>query len=293
MKHVQKFAVAMLAIIVAGCGGSGNQAASKTVVNGTPRLEAIVKVLRTNLQHPTQWTDAQLLDPQTPGLQADLIDPTVFGITDPTNVECGDKLVFQVVYYSADGKRHIVPNVTFTSSDTSGTYGILAANTGDYIAGLVPTTSPLVVSGNYGGVDYAAEYDLKIHQVRVIGSVLAQGTNANALIGSKVQFYNAAGLVVDTVTVQSDGSIRASVPVVATSFTVVADSVPSTFYQSFGYLGLQYDASVVSCFAPLPTGLSVGTTTLPGAIYVSPRTDAGKPASTGCSGPVARIIRHI
>ncbi len=293
MKHVQKFAVAFLAVIVAGCGGTGNQAASKTVVNGTPRLEAIVKVLRTNLQHPTQWTDAQLVNPQTPGLQADLLDPTVFGIVDPTNIECGDKIIFQVVYYSADGTRHIVPNVNFASSDTSGTYGILAANTGEYIASVVPTTTPLVVSGSYGGFEYTSEYDLKIHQVRVIGSVLAQGTNANSLPGSKVQFFNAEGAVVDTVTVQSDGSIRASVPVVATSFSVVADSVPATFYQSFGYLGLQYDAGVVSCFAPLPSGLTVGTTNLPGAIYVAPRSDAGKPASSGCSGPVARTIKHL
>jgi len=292
MKHVQKFAVAMLALIVVGCGGSGNgPSSSKSIANGTPRVEAIVKVLPTNLQHPSQWTAAQLANPQTPGLQADLINPTVFGIQDPTNIECGQYMVFQVVSYSADGlTRNILPGATFVSSDTTGNYGTLSGNTGDFVAGSTATTTPLTITGTVNGVSYSANYDIKIKQVLVIGSVLAQGTNANQLAGSMVQFYDVNGLQVGLVSIQSDGSFRASVPTIAASFTVVADTIPGTFYHSFNYLGLQYDAGVATCFAPLPTGLSIGTVALPGVIYVAPRVaGAGTPPSTGCSNsPVTK-----
>jgi hypothetical protein len=295
MKHVLKFAIATLALVAVGCGGSGNQPAPSTitVANGTPRIEAIVKVLPTNLMHPDTWTPAQLLNPQTPGLQADLINPTVFGIQDPTNIECGEKMVFQVVTYSTDGTRNILP-ATFTSSDATGVYGTLAGNTGDYTAGNTATSQPFTVTGTVNGSSYSTQYDIKIEQVRLLGTVLTQGTNANQLAGTLLQFYNASGALVDTVTVQSDGSFRASVPVVATSFTVVADSIPQTFYQSSNYLGLQYDAGVVTCFAPLPSGLTVGTTSLTGTVYVSPRvTGQGTPPSTGCSdsGGKAHVIK--
>jgi len=295
MMHVQKFTVAMLALIVVGCGGGGNGA--PPVVNPgvtTPTVEAVVKVLRTNLQHPNNWTDAQLVNPQTPGLQPDLINPTVFGIQDPTNIQCNEQVVFQVVTYSADGTRNILP-ATFATSDAAGTYGNLATNTGDFLAGNSSTSSPLSVSGTVNGASYSAFYDIKVDQVRLLGQVLAQGTNANQLAGSLIQFFNATGGLVDTVTVASNGTFRASVPTVATSFTIVPDTLPATFYHSFNYLGLQYDSGVVSCFAPLPTGLSAGTVSLPNVIYVSPRVSGqGTPPSTGCSdsGGVAHVIKH-
>jgi len=292
MKHVLKFAVALLVLAVIGCGGSGNGTPSTlgTVTNQNVRLEAIIQVLPTNLMHPSMWTPAQLLNPQTPGLQADLIDPTVFGVMDPLNIECGQQIVFQLVYYtiSSTGSlvRNIVPNATFQSSDATGAYGTLALNTGDYLAGGTATPQALSISGSANGITYSAFYGIKIDQVQVLGSVLAQGTNANQLAGSQVQFYNSAGALVDTVTVQYDGSIRASVPNLTTSFTVVADSLPQGFYQSFGYEGLQYDAGLVGCFAPLtlPNGITSGTITLPGTILVAPRvTGQGTPPATGCS----------
>src|SRR5476649_1039848 len=115
MKHVQIVAAALLAFAVVGCGGSGNGTPAAKINGATPRVEAIVQVLRTNLQHPDQWTDAQLLNPQTPGLQADLINPLVFGIEDPTNIQCNEQVVFQLVNYGADGTRNIIP-ATFVSS---------------------------------------------------------------------------------------------------------------------------------------------------------------------------------
>jgi hypothetical protein len=293
MKHVQKFAFAIVAMIVAGCGGSGNGAPATNIASASPRVEAIVKVLRTNLQHPNNWTDAQLLNPQTPGLQADLVNPTVFGIQDPTNIQCNEQVVFQVVTYSADGTRNILP-ATFASSDATSVYGNLATNTGDYLAGNSPTTTPLSITGTVNGLSFSTFYNVKVDQVRLLGSVLAQGTNANQLSGALIQFFNATGGLVDTVTVASDGTFRASIPTVATSFTIVADTIPGSFYQSYNYLGLQYDAGNVSCFAPLPTGLASGTTSLSGVIYVTPRvTGQGTPAATGCadSGEIAHVIK--
>jgi hypothetical protein len=291
MKHVQKFAAALFAMAVVGCGGSGNGSAPKVIPFGAPRMEAIVKVLRTNLQHPNNWTDAQLANPQTPGLQADLINPTAFGIQDPTNIECNEQMVFQVVNYSPDGTRNILAATQFMSSDATGVYGTLSANSGDYLAGNSPTTAPLSVSGIVNGVVYSTFYDIKVDQVRLLGSVLAQGTNANQLAGTLVQFFDTTGALVDTVTVQSDGTIRASVPTVAASFTVVADTIPGTFYHSFNYLGLQYDAGNVSCFAALPNGLASGTTTLPGVIYITPRVNGQPtPPPTGCSDAVSGSV---
>lgn len=293
MKHTLKFAMGLLAVLAVGCGGSGNGPSSVVVSGSTPRVECIVYVQTTNLMHPSEWTAAQLLNPQTPGLQADLINPTVFGLQDPTNIECGEQMVFQVVTYSPDGTRNILPNVTWSSSDSTNVYGSLATNTGEYIVGNTSTTSPQTVAGVYNGVTYSAIYDVKIDQVRLIGSMFAQGTNANQLAGSLLQFFNTSGALVDTVTVQSDGSFRASVPTVATTFTIVADAEPAAFYQSFNYLGLQYSAGQVTCLAPLPSGLTIGTTIMPGAVYVPPRV-AGQPTptSTGCSDQ-GGIAKHV
>jgi len=304
MKQVQKFSVALLAMLAIGCGGGGNGSVHVPggILNGTPRVEAIVKVLRTNLMHPSLWTDAQLADPTNMAVKADLINPTVFGVQDPNDIECNEQITFQLVSYASDGTRNILPGVTFVSSDATGVYGNLAGNTGDYLAGNAATppppgntmiATPLTLSAMYNGTQYSALYQLKIDQVRVLGTVLAQGTNADQLVGTKVQFFNSAGALVDSTTVQFDGSFRASVPVVATSFTILADTIPDSFYHSFNYLGLQYDAGVVTCFAPLPTGLVTGTTSLAGTIFVSPRVaNQGTPPSTGCSdsGGVAHII---
>jgi len=289
MKHVQKITVAMLAVAIWGCGGSGGGSSSPTTtLNLNPRVEAIVTVQRTNLMHPDQWTDAQLNDPTNLAVKADLIDPTVFGVQDPKNIEIGESMTFQLVNYTPDGVRHILSGVAFANSDSSSSFGVLAANTGQFIAGNAPTTAPLFVSASFNGQVYSVEYDLKIRQVRVLGTVLDGGTNAADLAGSQVQFFDGTGKLVDTVTIQFDGSIRASVPTVTATFTVFGDSLPDTFYHSFTYGGLQYDASATGCVPSMPTGLNIGTTTLPATILVTPRV-AGQatPPSTGCgTGPV-------
>lgn len=307
MKHVQKFAAAILALTVVGCGGSGNGTPTASIAGATPRVEAIVQVLRTNLMHPgvnpatgqLYWTDAQLLNPQTPGLQADLINQTVFGIQDPTNIQCNEQLVFQLVNYSADGTRNIIP-ATFTSSDTGGLYGNLSGNTGVYLAGNSPTPPPspttgsLSVTATADGQTYSTFYNIKVDQVRLIGSVSAPGATQSQLNQILVEFFNASGGLVDTVTVATDGTFRASVPTVATSFTVVADTIPSAFYQSYSYGGNQYTAGLVTCFAGLPTGLIAGATVLPSTVSITPRVAGqGTPTPTGCSDALpAKMIKR-
>ncbi len=290
MKQVQKFAYAMLALAAIGCGGSGNgtSTTASTVTTSTPRIEAIVKVLPTNLLHPSQWTAAQLLNPQTPGLQADLINPNVFGVQDPNNFQAGEQYVFQLVSYTTTAAgvvRNILSNVSFASTDPTNLYGNLANNTGDFSAGTNKTTSTLSVTAESKNSNYMASYSIQTDQVRLIGTVLAQGTNANQLAGTKLNFYDGTGLLVGSVTVEYDGTFRASVPTTATGFTVVADSVPGTFYQSYNYLSTQYDAGVSGCdgTATLPVGLTVGTATLAGPVYVAPKVaNQGPPPSTGC-----------
>jgi hypothetical protein len=313
MKNVLKFAVAMLAAVVVGCGGGGTGPATKVTPPAIkPHVECIVKVLRTNLMHPngwtdaefaalqaqypnltfyqSGWTDAQLADPTNPAVYADLIDKTAFGIQDPLNIQCGEQMVFQVVNYSANGTRNILPGTSFQSSD-GGTFGTLAGNTGDYIAGNSPTTSNLAMTGTINGFSYFTTYAIKIDQVRLIGKVLVEGTNALLTpdpthnYPPQIQFFNQAGGLVDTVAIAEDGTFRASVPTLAASFTVVGDSLPSAYYQSFQYLGLQYNASQVTCYAPLPTGMQNGTVTIPGIVYIAPNDGSGLPTADGCSGP--------
>ena len=296
MKHVQKFLIAAMGLTVFGCGGTGGgiKISQPTVLNATPRLECIVAVQRTNLMHPDQWTAAQLQDPTNMDVKADLYDQTVFGAQDATNIEEGEQMIFQLAYYTTDNSgnvvRHVIPSgVTYSTSDINSTYGVLAANTGQLTVGNNATTQPLYITASYNGATYGLEYDVKIRQVRVLGQVLDENTNQPLLAGSQVQFFNSSNQLIDTVTVQFDGSIRGCVPTNTTSFTVSGDSLPSGYYRSYTYSSLRYDASKVSCFAPAPSNLLVGTTVLPSAILVSPRVQGqGTPQSTGCSGPVRK-----
>jgi len=289
MKHVPKLTFAVLAAVLCGCGGTGGGSPKPTTsLNLNPRVECIVTVQRTNLMHPDEWTDAQLADPTNLQVKADLIDPTVFGVQDPTNIEEGEEMTFQLVNYTAAGQRQILQNVSFQSSDSGSTFGVLASNTGQYVAGASATTQPLFVSATFNGQTFATQYDIKIRQVRVLGTVLDGSNNAADLAGAQVEFFDQSGTLVDTVTVQFDGSFRASVPTITTQFTIFGDSLPDTFYHSFSYGGLQYDANPVGCIPAMPTGLVVGTTILPSTLLVTPRVSGqSTPPSTGCnSGPV-------
>ncbi len=182
MKHVQNFATAAIALLVVGCGGTGNNSnpgPGPNPVGPNSRLEAIVKILPTNLQHPGAWTLDQLNNPQsvasssqnlipagTP-LQQDTINPSIFGVQDPANFQVGEEYVFQVVNYTPDPAqpsgydRNIVPGATFVSTDATGVYGTMAGNTGDYIAGSTTTSTPIIVGANVNGNSYSTAMSIK------------------------------------------------------------------------------------------------------------------------------------
>ena len=315
MKHVQKFAFAMLALVAVGCGGSGSGTPSTTISGSTSNyyVEAIVKIETTNLKGDKTWTAAQLLNPQTPGLQADLINPTVFGVVDPMNIQAGEEVVFQLVTYPKDSNgnfilnsaglpvRNILP-ATFSSSDTSGTYGSFAGSTGEYIAGSAKSTGNFAITAFYKGATFTTNYAIQVDQVRLIGNLLGQGlssTSGAQLFHTQLQFFDGNGSLVDTVTAQYDGSFRASVPSTVQTFTVVPDSIPAAFYQSYSYsfnvggtvTSYQYDAGVGGCdgtalvFPPSTTAPSIGTTSMPQTIYIQPRSSGAILGSTGCQEP--------
>ncbi|MDR3692793.1 MAG: hypothetical protein P4L46_25660 [Fimbriimonas sp.] len=306
MKHVQKFLVAALGVSIVGCGGTGaTQKVVSTVLNSTPRIECIVAVQPNNLKHPDAWTQQQLQDPTNMSVKADLYDPTVFGVQDPTNIEATEQMIFQLVYYSTSPSgvttRNIISSgVSFTTSDRGSVYGVLASNTGQFNASSTASTSPLFVSATYNGMSYASEYDVRHRQARIIGTVLDANTNMPVLAGTNVQFYDSSNTLVDTVTVQFDGSIRASVPTNTKTFTVQGDTLPSGYYRQFSYNAQTFDASVVACFTPIqilsdPTNqiLPVATSSLPYNILVEPRV-AGEPtpAPTGCTDTGLAVVHH-
>ncbi|AIE86457.1 hypothetical protein [Fimbriimonas ginsengisoli] len=285
MKHVQSYAAAFLALALIGCGGSSdNRSSGGDPLAGlsTPRIEAIVRVERASLMHPDQFSDEQLLDPTNQAVFNDLIPSakTVFGFQDPLNFQTGENFVFQLAAYRSDGSRVVLP-ATFTSSDTAGTFGVIASNTGTFNASNQATNVSQTVRAQYNGVEYQTQYAVKERQARIVGSVKLDGGNAPANV--ILQFYNVDGLVVGTVNTATNGTYRASVPQGAVSFTVVGNSVPDSVYRVFTYEGLVFEDSNPGCKAPLPA-LSIGTQQL-SDITLTTRVpgDAG-PTPTGCGG---------
>jgi len=286
MKHVQSFAVAFTALVIVGCGGSGTNHNTTVVPTGdlsTPRVEAIVRVERTNIKHPNNWTDDQLLDPTNLALQADLIDPTVFGYQDPTNFQTGERFIFQLAAYHADGTRVILP-ATFSTLDLSGTYGNLGTNSGAFDASLKATSSDQTMLAVYNGNTYQAIYDVKERQARVIGKVQLQTTNA-PVAGVVVDFYDQNNFLSSKVTTAPDGTFRASAPIASVKFSVDPHSLSTSIYNVFVFGGPTYAAGNPDCEAPLPA-LVVGTNPALGTIDLVPAV-AGQPQPTtdGCVGP--------
>jgi hypothetical protein len=84
----------------------GNNPPDETL--SQPRIEAVVRIERTNLRDPNQYTNDELLDPQAVD-PADLIVPTVYGVQDLLNFQTNESYYFQLVAYSDSGRRVILP----------------------------------------------------------------------------------------------------------------------------------------------------------------------------------------
>jgi len=285
MKYLQAYAAAVMALLLIGCGGSDGKGGTTPVDNGnlgTPRIEAIVRVSRASLQHPDNFTNQELLDPTNQEVYNDLkvSAKTVFGLQDPLNFQIGENFIFQLVAYDqTTGERVILP-ATFASSDIVGAYGQLGENSGSFDASNTATADNQTMFANYNGHHYEVQFAVRPRQARVVGKILAAGTNA-PIAGIQLLFYTNSGQFVGQVTSAADGTYRASVPTSAFEFTVEGNTIAPSNWREFTYNSLTFDASNPDCRATLPA-LQQGTQTL-GSIYITPRTSAQPPLS-GCSG---------
>src|SRR5688572_22040057 len=111
MKRVHLFAIALLGLIAligcAGDGDGGTTGLTGNIVPGVPRVEAVVVVDRSNLKDPSKYTDAELRDP-TKVDPNDLINPNLFGVADPRNIQTQEAYWFQLVTYDNAGNRIIL-----------------------------------------------------------------------------------------------------------------------------------------------------------------------------------------
>lgn len=291
MKHLLVSVVAGLALVVAGCGGNGSDHKSSgdsTADIGTPRIEAVVSVSRTNLIEPTKYTDEQLLDPTVVN-PADLIDPTIYGIQDPLNFQTSESFQFQLVGYTASGTRVVLP-ASFTSEDTDNLYGNLG-DSGKFQASTrasYPTQISISAVAN-GGARYTSKYQVKERQARVLGHVYVENSARTPFDGAVLQFFDSTNNLIATVKSGSDGSYRASLPLGAVTMTVSASDLSNNFYRSFVVDGLRYDAGLSTCRVPIARlenggDLFVGTQSFKD-VYITPvKAGESTPSATGCTG---------
>lgn len=283
MKTLPLFAAALLALAITGCGGSGDSSSTPTPgINLTePRIEAVVRLEQTNLRDPNKYSEVDLLDP-TRINPNDLIDPRVFGVQDTQNLQTEESYYFQLVSYGPNGERVILP-ASFATNDLEYRHGTVASNSGLFIASDEPTTAPIIVYATYNGNTYSTTYRVNQRQVRLLGRVLLEGSGA-PVAGVRFAFYTANSAYVGEVTSGYDGSIRASVPLGATYFTVIPSSLPANLQPQFVYQGLRYAAGDPDCRATLPplelSFSDLGTVTLTARVVGQPA-----PALTGCQVP--------
>lgn len=291
MKRVHLFAGALVALaaLVIGCAGSNGDNPSSTdgdIITGTPRIEAVVVVDRSNLKDPSKYTDSQLQDP-TQVNPADLIDEELYGVQDPRDIQTQEEYYFQLVYYENDnpaGIRHIIANdgIEWTTSNVNGLYGQIGINSGLFVAPTRVTHDDQFIFAQYKNRRYEVRYEIHPRQIRLIGFIKTE--ESVPVKGVNLFFYDQNNSVVGEVASAYDGRFRASVPTSAVKFAPSVDSIPTQFYQSFLFNDLRYTIGVAQCKAPLPE-FSVGTKVLDDNILLRTRVEGQPtPDPTGCEG---------
>jgi len=290
MKRVHLLAVAALALAaLIGCGGGGesnnnNTGATGGLTGGLPgdaRIEAIVVVDRSNLKDPSKYTDAQLHDP-TKVNPNDLINPTLFGVQDPMNIQTQEQYYFQLVSYSTGQRVILNDGVTWGTSDPSGQYGNIGSNSGLFLAGSNVNQTDQFVFAFVGPQRFEIQYSIRPRQVRLLGKVLDE-VSGKPVPNVTLFFFDNFNTLVGTVNSSFDGSFRASVPDNTMTFSPTVESIPVNYYQSFLFAGLRYTVGFPQCKASLPS-LTQGTFVLSDPIYLRTRV-AGQstPPPTGCT----------
>jgi len=116
----------------------------------------------------------------------------------------------------------------------------------------------------------------------VTGKVVRSGSSLG-LANVIIEFRDAGGATVATVTTNGSGNFSAGVPTTATRFHVRNSTVPSGYYKQYTYDGLRYTTLETTCSAPLPS-LSEGTSTaLASEIAFSPTSNPPPPPPNGCT----------
>jgi len=163
-------------------------------------------------------------------------DPYAPVVEDTSNIQIGELLEFQVVQYDPLGGRHIIPAVSWRWSDASDQFGTLDPNSGLFKVGQASMPSHGVVNATVAatGVTAGAYYLVNPYQARIIGQVIGSDTQ-RGMRGVEVDFFDANLNEVDSVVSSYDGTFRASARLSAMQFTVNPDSIPSTYWQQFGY----------------------------------------------------------
>lgn len=300
MKHLHLYAVALLALGAVGCGGSGSSSSGNvTGLSSEPRIEAVVRLQASDLKGTAQskYSSSDLLDP-TKIDPNDLLFPESYGVQDPNNFQSGEQYVFELVsYVGTNQTRTILGATDWTSSDTTSTYGTLAADTGVFVAKNQVTPTKQVMTVIYQGKSYSSYYSVRSQQARVLGKVVNEQTGVG-VPSVHIVFYSPLDpnlpdikTVVGEVVTAYDGSFRASLPpttldssnnALPTEMQVDNATVPNSYYRSFTYGGFRFDTGAQVCRAALPT-VTVGLTQLSDTIQLTPKTlyDSA-PSADGC-----------
>jgi hypothetical protein len=256
MKHGHSFAIGILALALAACGGSGDGGSKSSVVGltSTPRIEVV-------LTDPT-------LDPGYPYM-------------DPLSIQTGDRVQFQLVNYSgtADSPtRNVISADTFATTDSLAVGGVFSPSDGVFAAASTDTGGRnYVVTARYGGQDYSTYYTVQPRQIRLHGKVLAEGTGL-PVYNATIDFYglrnpldsSSQTVVIATVHTAVDGTYKVSIPAFNDSvttadeansapkitFTVRSSALPDGYYGSFIYKSTRFDAGSTVCRPNLISGIA-------------------------------------
>jgi len=260
MKRLSLTAAALLGVLAAGCGGENSGSSSG---GGNP------------VASPDTFVEAIL----APGGSAPA-DPANYISQDPQNIQTGQSVIFQLASYDSSGRRTVLPTAGWESSDSSNTYGTLSPDTGLFQAGSNLTSSSQFVGVRYDGRAYYAAYAVKPPQATVIGQVVNSGSGS-VVRGVYLEFYNAQGTLVGKVAQPFQGSFRASVPLNATSFQIVGDTIPSAFHRTYRFNGMGYQSGNIDCRTPIGSALVTGTNNLSANVELVP-TSSAEPDIDGC-----------
>lgn len=310
--------VAILGLLVWGCGGGGGGGGSSVTVNVTPDTASIgqsesilftVSVGNATDTSVTWSASAGTITPQSPTTamytapaangtytvtatsnadpsRSDTSTVTVsaLGVTiTPDNPSAG---TCTNIDFTANVVGSVNKNVTWSAS--AGAIVSTGPNTATFTApdteGPVTVTATSVVDGTTSDSTIVT---VAKGNVTLTGAVIRDDTNAR-VGGVVVIFLNSSNQEVARVTSSASQNFNVSVPLSAVRFHVLTSSLdPSQFYRAYKYNNLIYTTLDPNCTGPLPPlGNCTGTVVnMPNSIRLFPTSGPPPPPPTGCGGP--------